>query len=544
MEPRSAARRLILARWLILTFLLIAEIIGLTVRFDAGTLQTTGGWSAALFSQAKLVPEFLIAVTTAFLVVCAGRLRSIADRLCADASTHIGWPLFLACQLAAYAGLWLFTARIFEEGLLRRAEGPALWTAGWCALAAATLGFWVISFAPVRAWSALVRRELPWLAVASCVGFSAWSAGRATRTLWRPWGDATIVVVEGLLRLFERNVFSRPAEKLLGTRTFPVSVSPACSGYEGIGLVAVFLATFLWTSRTKLRFPQALLLLPLGVAGIWLANTLRMTGLILVGTRWSRELAVGGFHSQTGWLAFNLLALGLVFAVLRFPWFSRTDQTCHVPDRNRETAAHLVPLVAFLAAGLTSNAFPESGFDHVYPFRVLAALAALWCFRHKYRELDWKWSWWAVGVGVVVFLLSMGLDLVDKGAHPTTLAGKLSIWPAGWRITWLAVRVAGAVIVVPFVEELAFRGYLMRLIGGVEFDEQGYARCSWWAVITTSILFGLLHGRWLADTLAGLAYALVVRRRGKLCDAIVAHAVTNLLTAETVLIAGFWWLWK
>src|SRR5262249_52030816 len=159
------------------------------------------------------------------------------------------------------------------------------------------------------------------------------------------------------------------------------------------------------------------------------------------------------------------------------------------------TAAHLLPLLMFLAAGLASNRFPNSGFDHVYPLRVVVALASLWCFRRTYRQLDWNWSWWTVAAGVVVFLLTLGLGLLDREAHVTTLGKQLSTLSAGWRIAWLVLRVVGSVTVVPVIEELAFRGYVMRLIGGVEFDEQGYARCPWWAVAISSMLFGLLHGR-------------------------------------------------
>ena len=52
-----------------------------------------------------------------------------------------------------------------------------------------------------------------------------------------------------------------------------------------------------------------------------------------------------------------------------------------------------------------------------------------------------------------------------------------------------------------------------------------------------------MHGRWLAGTLAGMAYALAYNSRGELADAMVAHAVTNALIAATVLLTGAWGLW-
>jgi hypothetical protein len=50
----------------------------------------------------------------------------------------------------------------------------------------------------------------------------------------------------------------------------------------------------------------------------------------------------------------------------------------------------------------------------------------------------------------------------------------------------------------------------------------------------------MLHGRWLAGTLAGIGYALALRQRGQLADAIVAHMTTNALIAAYVLSQQAW----
>jgi membrane protease YdiL (CAAX protease family) len=59
----------------------------------------------------------------------------------------------------------------------------------------------------------------------------------------------------------------------------------------------------------------------------------------------------------------------------------------------------------------------------------------------------------------------------------------------------------------------------------------------------SSVLFGALHGRWLAGTVAGMCDAWAMSRRGRVDDAIVAHAITNALIAADVLILGHWELW-
>jgi membrane protease YdiL (CAAX protease family) len=60
----------------------------------------------------------------------------------------------------------------------------------------------------------------------------------------------------------------------------------------------------------------------------------------------------------------------------------------------------------------------------------------------------------------------------------------------------------------------------------------------------SSFLYGALHGRWLAGTVAGMFYAWAMYRRGRVEDAIMAHATTNALIAAEVLLFGSWNLWN
>jgi membrane protease YdiL (CAAX protease family) len=62
-------------------------------------------------------------------------------------------------------------------------------------------------------------------------------------------------------------------------------------------------------------------------------------------------------------------------------------------------------------------------------------------------------------------------------------------------------------------------------------------------LLVSSLAFGLLHKRLLAGFLAGLCYALAFRARGRLADAVIAHAVTNAVLVLFALLAGAWGLW-
>jgi CAAX prenyl protease-like protein len=104
--------------------------------------------------------------------------------------------------------------------------------------------------------------------------------------------------------------------------------------------------------------------------------------------------------------------------------------------------------------------------------------------------------------------------------------------------------VVGSVLVIRLVEEMAFRGYLLRRLAAADFTGIVACRFTWVSFLLSSVAFGLLHGRWLAGTVAGMAYALAFYRRGKLGDAVVAHMTTNGLITLLVLITGAWSLWS
>ena len=129
-------------------------------------------------------------------------------------------------------------------------------------------------------------------------------------------------------------------------------------------------------------------------------------------------------------------------------------------------------------------------------------------------------------------------------SRKTQLALSLAEISAGPAAIWLVFRVFGSVLIVPLVEELAFRGYILRKLIARDFEKVSFTRFTWFSFLVSSVLFGLLHGRWLAGTLAGMAYALALRRRGQLGDAVLAHGTTNALIAGTVLAQERWALWS
>jgi exosortase E/protease (VPEID-CTERM system) len=84
------------------------------------------------------------------------------------------------------------------------------------------------------------------------------------------------------------------------------------------------------------------------------------------------------------------------------------------------------------------------------------------------------------------------------------------------------------------IEELFFRGYLLTRLDGPQLWRRVLA------VALSSLAFALLHGRWIEAGLAGLVFALVALRRGRVADAIWAHVVANSTVAAVAAARGDW----
>jgi CAAX prenyl protease-like protein len=105
------------------------------------------------------------------------------------------------------------------------------------------------------------------------------------------------------------------------------------------------------------------------------------------------------------------------------------------------------------------------------------------------------------------------------------------------------VRLAGAALVVPVMEELFWRSFVMRWIDRPRFLEVAPGAVTLKALAISSVLFGFEHHQWLAGIVAGLAYGELYRRAGNLWAPVIAHAVTNALLGAWVLGTQSWHLW-
>lgn len=206
--------------------------------------------------------------------------------------------------------------------------------------------------------------------------------------------------------------------------------------------------------------------------------------------------------------------------------------------------------IAFIAASepLESVA-PLLGMDSRwwYGIRILLVVVLLAWFWRSYgelrsvagvRPLDWLL---AVMVGVMVFVLWINLDF-----KPLTFGTAPGFDPrTDGSIDWalVLVRIAGAALLVPVMEELFWRSFAMRWIQNHDFLAVDPKGVGFKALGISAVIFGLEHHLWFAGVVAGVAYGWVYMRSGNLWVPIVSHAATNALLGGWVLFTGRWEFW-
>lgn len=514
-----------------------------------------GGWLAA-------VPGKQWATFAALLA--AGGLQSHVRRHRDEyRGVRVRWPL-VAGQVLAFAAF--FT-------VLRRLAAAAP-DGGWLPAAAAIAGlaWFLLSVAVIVPRLELAGQLLGVAAVLAGLAAGAWSVGNLTKTFWRVSGGTTVRLVELLLTPFAGGPVVRPEPFVIGTSEFHVEINDPCSGFHGIGLITTLLAVYLAWFRRMHRFPQSLLLVPVGMLLMWLANVVRIAALILVGIWISPEIAVDGFHSAAGWIAFLTVGLGLIWMASRSPFFTTPEGLAAnaawadrpaIPMSSTDPAADgaavagpssvacLMPFLALTAATMLTRAF-TGGFDVLYPIRVLVVVGVLWHLRREFRWRDFRLSPLPVAIGLATFALWMLLTQQAAGPgqspsdHPPVDPRRLDPMLLGqpWAAAWLFFRTIGSTFTVPIAEELFFRGFLARRCIGDDVDAVPVGAFTWFSFLVSSVAFGILHGEaWIAGVVAGMMFAGALYARRRLFDAVVAHATTNALLSAYVIATGSWSQW-
>jgi uncharacterized protein len=242
------------------------------------------------------------------------------------------------------------------------------------------------------------------------------------------------------------------------------------------------------------------------------------------------------------------------------------------------TRAHVVPFAVFMAF-LIALQLAESfiGWDHpaapwwkrdvaqwVYPIQTLVVLGLLIRYWKSFT-FDWNVKWCAIGVvfgvvGIGFWLLPttlydawglsgetdgwmkwLGIAKRDDGFDPGIFENPAAYWAS------LTMRFLRAAVIVALVEEIFWRGFVMRFCMDWEgnYWKQPFGRAHWKSYLIVTLLFMFAHAapdRAGALVYGSLTYLLCVWSKN-LGACVVMHAVANLLMGVYVMTYGKYGLW-
>ena len=218
------------------------------------------------------------------------------------------------------------------------------------------------------------------------------------------------------------------------------------------------------------------------------------------------------------------------------------------PVTLRDHLAWTLPFVTFLALLVLGPKLPV-GPAAEGAIRVGLLTLVLWVVSRQILDFRVERGVASVMVGVAVFLVWVGPDLLIPGHRghwllQNSLTGTVeSSFPEAARADSLAIlfRAMRAIIIVPIVEELFWRGWLLRWLVDQDFTRVRLGVVTPFTFIATAILFASEHGPyWDVGLAAGIIYNWWIMRTRSLGDLILAHAVTNACLVAYVLATDRW----
>jgi CAAX prenyl protease-like protein len=255
-----------------------------------------------------------------------------------------------------------------------------------------------------------------------------------------------------------------------------------------------------------------------------------------------------------------------------------SEATSEQTPRSSNPLPFVLPLILFLLiASRYPDVAPPSEFDQLHQLvpeseesggmtpetwwymvmigvQVVVASGLLIWFRKVYfQHFPFRISPLSVVVGIVGvvlwigvcyleleprLLLALGFDTSRPSFDPFTLKD------SSVRTLFLALRFTLLALIVPIIEELFLRGWLVRWIENPSWEYVSLQGLSWKALLAASVYGVLTHP---SEAIAAfLWFGLVtwlMNRTGSLWDCVVAHAVTNLLLGIYVVKFEQWQLW-
>ena len=186
---------------------------------------------------------------------------------------------------------------------------------------------------------------------------------------------------------------------------------------------------------------------------------------------------------------------------------------------------------------------------YLYPIKTVVVIGLLLFFWGQYNELhlaDFKNLTHTIAsilLGLLVFVFWVNMDWGFSTFGETKGFDPFLIDDAAIRNLLIFSRLFGAALVVPIMEELFWRSFMLRYVITADFTTVRIGTFTMTSFLIGSVLFGLEHNLILAGIMAGIAYSGLLYWTKSIYQCILAHAVTNLVLGIYVLQTGYWKFW-
>lgn len=182
----------------------------------------------------------------------------------------------------------------------------------------------------------------------------------------------------------------------------------------------------------------------------------------------------------------------------------------------------------------------------IYPVQtVFCGALLLWFWREYELRLAERIAF-PLLVGVAVFGLWISPQaLLGFPPRPDLFNPEIFLGQPAAYWTTIAFRFLRLAVVVPLVEEIFWRGFLLRYFVNEKFYTVPVGTFSWLSFAVVTVGFGFAHAPadWVAALIAGALYNCVAYRTKSLAWCVLAHALTNLLLGLWIMKTGQWGFW-
>lgn len=182
----------------------------------------------------------------------------------------------------------------------------------------------------------------------------------------------------------------------------------------------------------------------------------------------------------------------------------------------------------------------------IFPLQTVVCGAVL-IYYWRFYELHWPVQIaFTVFVAIAVLILWIAPQLLLGFAHRNHGfdPGVFDSAPL-LKIASIALRFLRLVVVVPLLEEIFWRGFLLRYLISEKFTEVPFGRFTWFSFTIVTIAFACAHAGadfWPA-LITGALYNLLAIKTRSLASCVLAHALTNLGLGIYIMQTRQWGFW-